>query len=559
VLNGKLDWVYQEEIYGRGTFRAYWWSPDSQRLAFLRLDEKGVPRYTLVDDISYHPEVETYPYPKAGDPNPKVRLGVVAVSGGSTQWVDTGAYEKSEPLIVEVSWTPDGRSLGFQIQDREQTWLELSLADPATGTPRKVLRETSPAWVEPAGSPRWLQDGSFLWLSERSGFKHLYHYGADGQLRRAITEGRWEVRNLYGVDETAGWIYFSSTERSPVGLDLYRVKLDGTGRERLSDRAGTHGANFNKSFTRYIDHWSDLTTPTQVRLHAADGREVRVIDPNPSPALAEYRLAKPELLQVPTRDGFPMEAMVIRPPDFDPARKYPVYQYTYAGPHAPQVRNAWAGATYLFHQLLASKGVVVWICDNRSASGKGVESARANYKRFGESELRDIEDGLGWLKKQGWVDASRIGISGWSFGGFMTSYALTHSTSFAMGIAGGSVTDWRDYDSIYTERYMLTPQNNPEGYQRTAPRAAAKDLHGRLLLLHGAVDDNVHPQNTHQFAYELQKAGKPFRLMLYPKSRHGVTDPHQVKHLRLSMLEFIEETLLGAAAGAGRASGSAVP
>ena len=240
-----------------------------------------------------------------------------------------------------------------------------------------------------------------------------------------------------------------------------------------------------------------------------------------------------------------MEAVILKPLDFDPRRKYPVYQHTYAGPHAPQVRNAWGGTGYLFHQLLAQKGLVVWICDNRTASGKGAVSAWAGYKRMGESELRDIEDGVAWLKKQPFVDGDRIGINGWSYGGFMVSYALTHSKSFAMGIAGGSVTDWRNYDSIYTERYMRTPQNNPEGYKDTAPRAAAKDLSGKLLLIHGAVDDNVHPQNTQQLAYELQKAGKPFRLMLYPKSQHGVSDPNLTKHLRILMVSFIEETLLG--------------
>jgi dipeptidyl-peptidase-4 len=252
---------------------------------------------------------------------------------------------------------------------------------------------------------------------------------------------------------------------------------------------------------------------------------------------------------VPTRDGFLMEAMIIKPPDFDPKKKYPVYQHTYAGPHAPQVRNAWGGTTYLFHQLLAQHGIVVWICDNRSASGKGAESAWAAFQRLGESELADIEDGLAYLKKQPWVDAARIGISGWSYGGFMVSYALTHSTSFAMGIAGGSVTDWRNYDSIYTERFMRLPENNPEGYARTAPRLAAKQLAGRLLLLHGTMDDNVHVQNTLQFAYELQRAGKPFELMLYPRSRHGVSDPLLVRHMRQAMLDFVLRTLKPAGTG----------
>jgi dipeptidyl-peptidase-4 len=221
-----------------------------------------------------------------------------------------------------------------------------------------------------------------------------------------------------------------------------------------------------------------------------------------------------------------------------------VFQHTYGGPHAPQVRNAWGGAS-MFHQLLAQRGIIVWICDNRTASGKGAESVWPGYKRMGEQELADVEDCLGWLKQQPYVDGTRIGLSGWSYGGFMVTYALTHSKSFAMGIAGGSVTDWRNYDSIYTERYMRMPQNNPDGYQRTAPRLAAKDLHGKLLLIHGAIDDNVHPQNTLQLANELQKAGKPFRMMLYPKSRHGVGEPRLVKHMQAMMLDFISETLLG--------------
>ena len=543
VLNGKLDWVYQEEIYGRGTFRAFWWSPDSAHIAFLQLAEKAVPRYTIVDDIPYHPEPEVNPYPKAGDRNPAVRLGVVSASGGAPRWIDTARYG-SEHLICDVSWTPDSRQVVFQVQDREQTWLDLDFAGAGDGPVRTLIKETSKAWVDDPGSPRWLNDGTFLWSSDRSGFRHIYHYRADGALIRQVTDGKWEARTVHGVDERAGWVYFSGTERSPIGGDVYRVRLDGSGFQRLSAAPGTHTASFNPSFTYYIDTWSDATTPMQVRLHRADGTEARVIDANPVKALAEYRLSKPELLQVKARDGFVMEALMLKPPDFDPARKYPVYQQTYAGPHSQSVRDAWGGANSMYNQLLAQKGIVVWICDNRTASGKGVESTWPAYLRLGETELRDIEDGLAWLKSQGFVDGSRIGINGWSYGGFMVSYALTHSQSFAMGIAGGTVSDWRNYDSIYTERYMRTPEHNPEGYRRTSPRWAAKDLHGQLLLMHGAIDDNVHPQNTMQLAYELQKAGKPFRMMLYPKSRHAVSEPALVKQLRATMLEFTEQTLL---------------
>jgi dipeptidyl-peptidase 4 len=538
LLNGKLDWVYQEELYGRGRFRGYWWSPDSLHLAYLQLDQTPVARFPVVDHIPYRPEVEHQPYPKAGDPNPIARLGIVSAQGGGTRWVDLRKYEGVDLLLSNVGWAGDGRRVLFQAQDREQTWLDLNAADRASGAVTTLFQETTPAWIERTENPIWLRDGSFLWLTERSGWKHIYHYRADGTLIRQVTEGRWEARDLHGVDETGGWIYFSGTERSPIGLHVYRIRLDGTGLERLSSRAGTHRATFNPSFTRFISTWSDASTPSQVRLFRSDGHEVRIIDPNPVPALAEYQISTPEFLQVATRDGFVMEAVMIKPPDFDPTRRYPVYQHTYAGPHAQRVRNAWDGTRFLYHQLIAQQGIIVWICDNRTASGKGVESAWPVYRNFGELELRDIEDCLSWLTQQPYVDASRIGIEGWSYGGYMASYALTHSRNFVMGIAGGSVTDWRSYDTIYTERYMRTPQNNPEGYRRSSPRFAAADLHGALLLMHGTMDDNVHLQQTLQFAYELQRAGKPFQLMLYPRSRHGLTDPHLIKHLRSMMLDF---------------------
>ena len=546
VLNGVLDWVYQEEIYGRGHFKGYWWSPDSRRLALLQLQEARVPRYPLVDDVSAPPRLEETRYPKAGDPNPEVRLGIVDVAGGPPRWVDLSRYAAEEPLVVDVTWSPDSRRVVFQVQDRIQTWLSLDDVDAATLRVRTLLREKTKAWVERHDNAlTWLRDGWFLWLSERTGWKHLYRYRGDGTLIGPVTRGEWEARTVLGLDEARGQVYFAGTERSPVGVDVYRTGLDGSGLQRLSQTEGTHGASFSPDLALYLDTWSDLTTPPQVRLHRGDGAEVRVVDANPAPALAEYRLSRPELLRVPTRDGFPMEAMLLRPPDFDPGRRYPVYQHAYGGPHSPVVKNAWGGTTYLFHQLLAQRGVVVWMCDNRTASGKGAVSAWPMYRNFGELELRDVEDGLDWLGRQGWVDPDRVGINGWSGGGYLVTYALTHSRRFAMGIAGGPVTDWRNYDSVFTERYMDLPSRNAEGYRRSSPRHFAADLHGRLLLVHGAIDDNVHPQNTTQFAYELQKAGRAFQMMLYPRSRHGVTEPALLEHLGALRLSFVEQTLLG--------------
>ncbi len=539
ILNGRLNWVYQEELYGRGNFEAYWWSPDSSSLAYLRIDDTPVPEFTVVDHIPYNQNLEVTPYPKAGDPNPVVQLGIVNAAGGSTRWVDTFKYHPTDFLISRVTWTPDSRKVVYQAQNREQTFLDLNFADAKDGKSTTVMREASKTWVEVVDNPNWLRDGSFLWQSARNGWLHIYHYSQDGNLLHQVTDGRWEARSIDSVDEDKGVVYFTGTEHSHIAPQTYRVKLDGTGLTRITTGEGSHRASFNQSSNLFIDTWSDVNSPSQTRLYDGDGKLVRAIDENKLEVLKQYKLGTAELLKVKTRDGFEMEAMMIKPPDFDPTKKYPVLEFTYSGPHAPQVKNGWGSTTYLWHQMMAQKGYIIWYCDNRTASGKGVESEAAVYKNFGELELRDLEDGVAWLKTQPYVDGSRIGIWGWSYGGFMTSYALTHSQSFKVGISGGTVADWRDYDSIYTERYMQTPQNNPEGYLRSSPVHAAKNLSGKLLLIHGAIDDNVHMQNTVQFVYELQKAGKQFQLMVYPKSRHGVTDPMLVKHMRQMMTDFV--------------------
>ncbi|MEP6568159.1 MAG: S9 family peptidase [Acidobacteriota bacterium] len=543
ILNGRLDWVYQEELYGRGNFEAYWWSPDSTKLAYLRLDENPVPEFTVVDHIPYHQDLEMTPYPESGDPNPVVKLGIVNAVGGATRWVDTYKYQANDFLIVRVTWTPDGSKVVYQAQNREQTFLDLNFAGSEDGKSATVLRETSKAWVEVIDDPTWLKDGSFLWLSARSGWQHIYHYTQDGKLLHQVTDGKWEARTIDGVDENSGFVYFNATEHSHIAPQEYRVKLDGSGFTRLTTSEGTHKASVSPTAAFFVDSWSDVNTPTQMRLYEANGKLIRTISENKVDALGQYKLGAAELLTVKTRNGFVMEAMMIKPPDFDPKKKYPVLEFTYSGPHAPQVKNGWGGAGYMWHQLVAQKGYIIWICDNRTASGKGTESEWPVYKNFGELELRDLEDGVSWLKSQPYVDGDRIGLWGWSFGGFMTSYALTHSQSFKLGISGGTVSDWRNYDSIYTERYMQTPQNNADGYWKSSPVHFAKDLHGKLLLIHGAIDDNVHVANTIQFVYELQKSGKQIQMMLYPKSRHGVTDPVLVKHLRQMMTDYIMANL----------------
>lgn len=551
-LNGVLDWVYMEEVYGRGRQAAHWWSPDETRIAFLQFDETGVPEYTIVDESRRPAGVEKSWYPKAGDANPKVRLGVVRVDGGGVfgapaiRWIDLPPSENGDLLIVRVGWAPDGRLL-YQVQDREQRWLRLCEADPHTGRFRTLLTETSPAWVDVLDEPTFLADGSFLWRSANDGFAHLYHLTRDGVLVRRLTRGPWEVSELHGVDEAGGWVYFSGSRDSSVERHAYRVALGGGEPQRLTEPGFSHSVEFDPGCVYFIDTFSSAATPPRVHLRRGDGSLLRVISQNDVAVLREYRLATPEFLQVPARDGALLNAVLLRPPDFDPARKYPVWSYTYAGPQAPSVSNRWGGRNGLFNQYLAQQGYLIWVCDPRASGGHGAGGAWQSYQRLGEQELADLEDGIAWLVANASADPTRVGIHGHSYGGFMTAYALTHSDVFSVGIAGSGVFDWRNYDTIYTERYMRMPQNNPDGYERTSCVAAAKNLHGRLLIYHGAMDDNVHLQNAFELATALQKHGKLFDLMIYPQDRHGIGRGD--RHLRELRLEYIERYLRGGERG----------
>ena len=317
ILNGRLDWVYQEELYGRGNFGAYWWSPDSTSIAFLRFDENPVPEFTVVDHIPYHQNLEVTPYPKAGDPNPLVTLGVVNAAGGDIRWVDTFKYQPTDLLISRVAWTPDSKKVVYQAQNREQTFLDVNFADTGDGKSTNIIHEASKAWVAINENPIWLKDGSFIWASEHNGWEHLYHYSADGKLLRQITDGKWEVSSIQGVDEAKGYIYFTATEHSPIAPHAYRIKLDGSGLTRLTMTEGSHRPDLSPANNYFIDVWSDVNTPSQVRLYDTSGKLLRVVAENKVDALKQYRLGTPELLQVKTRDGFVMEAMMIKPPDFD--------------------------------------------------------------------------------------------------------------------------------------------------------------------------------------------------------------------------------------------------
>ena len=538
-LNGRLDWVYMEEIYGRGVLRAFWWSPDSTKLAFLNFDESKVPVYTLAGDHDQPEQTNLTHYPKAGDPNPTVKLGVVDING-KLQWTEN-PYQGKETLIVQVGWTPDGHLLSAW-QDRIQTWLDLRLHDQTMMHSNVMVHESSPAWKERLPFPVFLKDGGFVWESDRTGHRHFYRYNKDYQLQGPITQGNWEVRTAYGVDEEHGRILFAADERNPIGNDVYAVNLDGSDLHRLTTESGTHAVRWNNNFTYFLDNWSSLKQPPRQALFDDHGAQQKLVDDVGMPEkMKGLRLATVKQQQIMSRDGFPLESLLYLPPDFDAHKKYPVYQHLYAGPMTPTVIDRWTND--LYYHFLAQQGYIVWILDNRSASNKGVASAWPIHKKLGELELRDQLDGLAWLRQQGWADMSRISLDGWSYGGFFTSYALTHSDAWKVGFVGAPVTDWHLYDSVYTERYMGLPADNKEGYESSSVQKAAANLHGKVLLMHGTMDDNVHPQNTVMLIDALIKADKDYSLQLYPGQTHGPRGDWVIWSLQKAKWEFLRNNL----------------
>ena len=405
------------------------------------------------------------------------------------RWADLSDYSAESFLISQVGWWPDSSSAYCDIQNRTQTWLDLVqvAADETNPKPRRLFRDSTKAWIADPDPIVFLKDGSFLWTSERDGWKHIYHYAADGSLKNRVTTGEWEVRSIAHVDRETGWIDYTATRDYPLSPNLYRVKIDGP-IERLTQGPGNYEVNLSPDGRHYVATWSDLHTPPRVTLHADDGRLIRTLDTNPAYRLKEYRFGPRERVAVRTRDGFLLEGELVLPADLDPGKKYPVWFMTYGGPHTPMTSDGWLGGR-LWDQALVAEGFIVFHVDPRTASSKGAVSAWKAYKRIGVQELEDIKDAIAWLKQRPYVDGSRIGMAGHSYGGYMTAFAMTHSDLFAAGIAGAPVTDWHDYDTIYTERFMGLPQDNPQGYDASSVVKAARNLHGKLLIVHGLIDD----------------------------------------------------------------------
>jgi dipeptidyl-peptidase 4 len=550
---GKLDWVYQEEIYGRGNFQGAWWSPTANHLAWLELDESEVIEFTLVDHIedgNFRVKPETTNYPKVGDPNPKVKIyvGDFARDRAKAAALDLSDYDGQEILVTRVMWTPDGSKMLFVVADRIQTWANLHWYDVKSKKQGVWIRESQEnAWTPRPSPPRWMKDGSFHWESARTGYNQLYHYSAKGELLGAVTEGDWNLGRILSIDEEAGEMVYQSTEDGAIDTNIYRIGLDGAGKTRLTAGRGAHSLSFNSDGSLALDRVSALDMPEEVRL--VDGRSGEVLEVLATGSIAaegKTPVGKWEVHEVMNRDGVPLDLAFLKPADFDPAKSYAVWISTYSGPAAPTVRNRWSSSSWF--QFLAQNDIIVLQCNVRSASGKGLKWTAEAYKQLGVTELHDLEDAVAWLCANPWADTERVGITGYSYGGFMSAWAMLASDSFRLGIAGGGVYDWRMYDTVYTERYMQTPGTNLDGYEATSCLAKAGDLNpkGYLYMHHGVMDDNVHVQNMMQLAFALQNAGKTnWGMMAYPQTRHGIGDRELRWHSRQVEWQLIQEHLLG--------------
>ena len=541
IRKGELDWVYPEEL---AVSTAYWWAPDGSSVAFLEMDERKVTKYSMLDFESYTGEAEEERYPVGGGNNPVVHVYVVAATGGKARLMDTGT--ETNQYIPRVQWLTDSKRVAIERMNRKQTQIELLVADAASGKSATVLADQDNYWINVSDDLHFFNDGKrFLWSSERSGYRHFYLYDLSGKELAQLTKGEWEVSKLEGVDETKGIVYFTATEKTPLERHLYRVNLDGSGFARITKEDGSHDVTISPNASAFADTASTAGTPAQQRLMRIDGSGIAALNENTVAELAEYHLTPMEFLKVKSHDGYDLNAWMIKPPHFDPAKKYPVLVYTYGGPGVQVVMNRWGGATYLWHELMAQKGFVVFALDNRGSAGRGHVFEEPIHFRFGAQEMSDQRDGAAWLKTQPWVDAEHIGIWGWSYGGHMTLHAMFEDPEdFKAGFAGGPVTNWHYYDSIYTERYIGLLPENEESYQESSPTEKAKQLKGPLLIAHGTGDDNVHFANTLALVDDLIAHGKPVEVMPFPGRGHGVSDPPARIVLMKRVTKFFVDNLM---------------
>lgn len=543
IINGITDWVYEEEF---SFVKAFDWNADGSKIAFIKFDETNVPEFSMdMYNEGLYPTQNVFKYPKAGEKNAEVSLHIFDVKTNKTAKIDLGKY--TDFYIPRIKWTNDAQTLSAQVLNRHQNNLDLHFIDALTGKTRIVLNEKDAAYVDVTDNLTFLKDNSFIWTSEKDGYNHIYHYDQNGKLKKQVTKGNWEVTAYYGFDEKNKTIYYQSVENGSINRDVYAIKIDGKDKVRLSSKSGTNNAVFSPNFQYFINTYSSATAAPYYSLNESKtGKEIKKIQSNESveEKLAKYNVSPKEFFVLTTEKGHSLNAWMIKPKDFTASKKYPVLMFQYSGPGSQQVANTWNGTNDYWYFMLAQKGYIVVCVDGRGTGFKGAAFKKCTYKELGKYEVEDQIDAAKVIGKYAYVDASRIGIWGWSYGGFMSSNCIFQGADvFKTAIAVAPVTSWRYYDSIYTERYMQTPQENASGYDNNSPINHVSKLKGNFLLVHGTADDNVHVQNTMKMIEALVQANKQFDWAIYPDKNHGIFGGKTRLQLYTKMTNFILEKL----------------
>jgi len=547
IINGLTDWVYEEEF---AFVRAFQWSGHSDKIAFMRFDETDVPEFTMMKyGESLYPEKESFKYPKAGENNSKISLHLYNLNTKKTSDINLGALDQY--YIPRMKFTAEADLLCVTTLNRHQNNLNLIFVDTNTLKSKLILNETDAAYIDITDNLTFLKDNSFLWTSEKDGFNHIYHYDNNGKLIKQITSGPWEVTEYYGYNSENKQIYYQSVEDGSINRTLYTIGLNGENKKRLGLKSGTNSAAFSNSFNYYINTFTDANTPFIFTLNdAKTGEVIKEVKNNNQllKNLENYITSPKEFFTLKTKNG-DFNAWMIKPSDFNPNKKYPLFMYQYSGPGSQSVSNSWGGSNDYWYQMLAQQGYIVACIDGRGTGFKGAAFKKMTYKELGKYEIEDQIEAANELGKYAYIDKNNIGIWGWSFGGYMSSLAITKGAdTFKMAIAVAPVTSWRFYDTVYTERYMQTPQENESGYDNNSPINFTDSLKGKFLLVHGSGDDNVHFQNTMRMIESLVGSNKQFDLFVYPDKNHGIYGRYQGKgNVRLNLYEkmttFIRQNL----------------
>ncbi len=543
IINGITDWVYEEEF---AFVRAFDWSADSKKLAYIRFDESQVPEFSMsIFHKDLYPTIETFKYPKAGEKNATVSLHIYNVENASKNEVNLSNY--TDFYIARMKWTNDANVLSAQVLNRHQDNLDLLFIDGNTAVSKIVLNEKDKAYIDVTDNLTFTTNNSFIWTSEKDGFNHIYFYDKTGKLINQVTKGAWEVTNYYGFDEKTKTVFYQSVENGSINRDVYKIGLDGKNKVRLSSNVGTNAATFSPNFQYYINDFSSASIPKIYSLNnSKDGKQVQEIVNNSAllEKLKDFNLPNKEFFVLKTEKGNELNAWMIKPKDFDVSKKYPVFMYQYSGPGSQQVNNEWTDTNDLWFYQLTQMGYIVACVDGRGTGFKGATFKKITQKELGKYEVEDQIDAAKVIGNYPFVDKTRIGIWGWSYGGFMAANCILKGADvFKMAIAVAPVTNWRFYDSIYTERYMQTPQENASGYDQNSPINFADKLKGKFLLIHGSADDNVHVQNSMQMIEALIQANKQFDSQIYPDKNHGIYGGKTRIQLYNKMTMFVKENL----------------